>query len=494
MSSTMDEENQQQNALDVTVEFPHFVRPEVVPDNQQSADKVIDDADYEKTYIPKQTVFVRDARPLQGPSLTEANASKFFQEKSFCLFPQKTNVKKWNEDYIKGMMFGSDISRVYAPEIEAIIRNNLLSDYHIAGIDFPPAVLRRGPGSKNNFYGTGVHQDFGLTLVDYKKNLDAYDPTGGNSISMEYKFKEEGVCGIMIINFWRPIGGYTTENPLLSNPLAVCDPSGVDTSDTLHTALDAKKFGGVKDKLTDQMGLKYSPKQEWFYYSKMTDDEVLAFKQFEFWHTDIDVKRENFPVRGCFHTAFQDPNTPENSPPRKSTEFRVTVFVGKKKTSEEISKGEKWIPPAPLWPKTSSEWGTFCLDFASIGMIFATVFAECPAIPGALGFVFSFCIIGLILGSIKFTFSLKREGRKELHPCAKVFTDILGVAQLCTGIWGMVLSFPNLSYLANPSPDTCEIGPMVSIFIPALIIAVVIAGIVVMGIYYTVVPKKSENA
>jgi len=36
-------------------------------------------------------------------------------------------------------------------------------------------------------------------------------------------------------------------------------------SDTVHTALDAKDFGGVKGEITDQMALKQSTDHAWFY-------------------------------------------------------------------------------------------------------------------------------------------------------------------------------------------------------------------------------------
>lgn len=96
--------------------------------------------------------------------MTEDDAASFFNTKGFCLFPQITKVKQWNEDYIKGMICGSDITSVYAPELESIIRNHLLSQYKIISVDCPPAILRRGPNSKNNFYGSGAHQDFGITI------------------------------------------------------------------------------------------------------------------------------------------------------------------------------------------------------------------------------------------------------------------------------------------------------------------------------------------
>jgi len=150
-------------------------------------------------------------------------------------------------------------------------------------------------------------------LEDYKNNLKAYDFSGQAAKEVQKKFDSDQVCGVMVINFWRPIGGYTKENPLRSKPLAVCDPAFVANGDTVHTALDAKSIGGLKGKQTDQMALKYSPQQQWYYYPNMTDDEVLVFKQFEVWKDDSMDKREALPVRGVFHTAFVDPNTPEGS-------------------------------------------------------------------------------------------------------------------------------------------------------------------------------------
>mmetsp|Transcript_7416 Transcript_7416/g.10676 ORF Transcript_7416/g.10676 Transcript_7416/m.10676 type:complete len:500 (-) Transcript_7416:116-1615(-) len=484
-----DEENHPPSStLDLEVNLPGLFRPEFSVDNRQEADKIAYSSDFSLISCPEEAVYgdedkdapitkICDARPHQDSPLTEDDAASFFHKKGFCLFPQNTKVKRWNEDYLKGMVFGSDITKVYSPELESIIRNYLLPEYHVISVDCPPAVLRRGPSSRNNFYGTGVHQDYGLSLEDYKNNLKAYDFSGQAAKEVQKKFDSDQVCGVMVINFWRPIGGYTKENPLRSKPLAVCDPAFVDNGDTVHTALDATSVGGLKGKQTDQMALKYSPQQQWYYYPNMTDDEVLVFKQFEVWKDDSMDKREALPVRGVFHTAFVDPNTPEGSPPRQSTECRVQVFIGKRK--EEDAAEEKWTPPAPLWPKDGSEWGMLALDMGSIGMIFAVVWSECPAIPSYLAFVYSFAIVGMLAGLIKFQYSLGREGNTKRYPCAQSISSILGMTQVALGIWGMTLVFPNVAYLGNPSPDTCEFGPMLAMFIPSVIIAIV--AVVVSG-------------
>lgn len=35
------------------------------------------------------------------------------------------------------------------------------------------AVLRRGPGSKQNFYSEGIHQDYGLNITSFTQSLTA---------------------------------------------------------------------------------------------------------------------------------------------------------------------------------------------------------------------------------------------------------------------------------------------------------------------------------
>mmetsp|Transcript_20821 Transcript_20821/g.34334 ORF Transcript_20821/g.34334 Transcript_20821/m.34334 type:complete len:504 (-) Transcript_20821:71-1582(-) len=496
----VDEENLPSSSLDLEVKLPGLFRPELSVDNRQDAEKIAFSSDFSYSnkvrYVAEDddapTLKIRDARTHQDSPLTEDGAASLFHKKGFCLFPHQTKVKRWNEDYLKGMIFGSDISKIYALELESIIRNYLLPEYHVISVDCPPAVLRRGPSSKNEFYGTGVHQDYGLTLEDYKSTLAAYDPTGQVAKQVQKKFDTDEVYGMMVINFWRTIGGYTKANPLRSKPLAVCDPAFVNTNDTVHTALDAKVVGGIKGKQTDQMALKYSSQQHWYYYPNMTDDEVLVFKQFEVWKDDPMSKRETMPVRGVFHTAFEDPTTPEGCPPRKSTECRVQVFVGKRKDEDSSPSEEKCDLPAPLWPKSGSEWGWLACDMGSIGMIFAAAWSECPAIPEYLNFIISFAVVGMLEGLIKFQYSLRREGNDKRYPCAHSFSSILGLIQLALGIWGMALVFPNVAYLSNPSPETCETGPIIAMFIPSIIIAVVLVGLVGYGIYSFVVKKRSE--
>lgn len=225
-----------------------------------------------------------------GRRLQTLTAGEIFRRKGFCCVEQKTRVVQWNEDYMAGMCCygtvkctGSDISNKYAPEVEEIIRNVLLPQYNIVDVVCHNAVLRRGPGSQNNFYGTGVHQDYGLTLEEFLNNIASFDASGYVAKSMMKQYERPKVQGLMVINFWRPILNYPKESPLLASPLAVCDPTSVSIDDTVHTGLDAGAINGVAGVITDQMALRYNRQHAWYYYPRMTNDECLVFKQFEYW-------------------------------------------------------------------------------------------------------------------------------------------------------------------------------------------------------------------
>jgi len=318
------------------------MKVDVPNDNSQLATPIILSIKGDsKEFMPNEDVpltLIQDGRAvLQSSGSSEQAdgnqlAASTFDKKGFCCLSHTTKVTKWNESFLKGMIFGSQISRVYAHEVEDIIRNILLPNYEIIEVDRPPAVLRRGPGSKNkDVYGSGVHQDYGVTFLDYTNNVE-----------IQKKWESEEVKGMMVINFWRPIGGYTDDNPMMYKPLALCDPATVHMSDTVHVGYKAELFGGVKGKTTDQMTLKNNPNHKWYYYPRMTDDEVLVFKQIEVWKDDLEP-REEFPIRGCFHAAIDDVITPEDTEPRRSTECRVLVYLGEKK---DVHDTNPWTPPS----------------------------------------------------------------------------------------------------------------------------------------------------
>jgi hypothetical protein len=114
---------------------------------------------------------------------------------------------------------------------------------------------------------------------------------------------------VQIINVWRPINGVVEDNPL-----AVADYRTVDWDhDLISVALKYEHRDG------ETFSVKYSPKHRFYYKSKIDSDEVILIKCFE---TKLDGRARLTP-----HTAFTDPNTPDNAKPRESIEVRALVFT-----------------------------------------------------------------------------------------------------------------------------------------------------------------------
>jgi hypothetical protein len=108
------------------------------------------------------------------------------------------------------------------------------------------------------------------------------------------------------INVWRPLAG-----PVLDTPLAVCDARSVGAADWV--ACDMV----YKDRRGEIYVNTYNPGHRWLYFPKMTPDEVILIKCYDTRH---DV------ARFAPHTAFIDPTTPADAPPRESIEIRTVAF------------------------------------------------------------------------------------------------------------------------------------------------------------------------
>ncbi|KAJ6555124.1 hypothetical protein DFH09DRAFT_1493250 [Mycena vulgaris] len=66
-------------------------------------------------------------------------------------------------------------------------------------------------------------------------------------------------------------------------------------------------------------GVKYNPNQKWIYFSGVAPDELILIKC-------SDSLQDGSVALYTPHTAFEDPATPEGTPPRESIELRALVF------------------------------------------------------------------------------------------------------------------------------------------------------------------------
>lgn len=245
---------------------------------------------------------ITDARPLQARAASERD---FFDSHGFVLLEAPTAVADWSD--------AAAVGQTYLPEVEALIRTRLYPGRTIS-IMQPPNVLRRGAGTDNPQYGTGVHQDYGTTADDFQQSVAAFaGPEAG--AGWRTRFEQEDVEGFVMLDFWRT----TMAEPLKHMPLALCDPTSVDAHDIVPTALEGIAPGGA---ITHHVSLRYNAEQRWFYYPDMKPSEVLVFKLFQ-------LMRDEEPqrYRACFHSAVEDPATPPDAAQRQSCEHRVSVML-----------------------------------------------------------------------------------------------------------------------------------------------------------------------
>jgi len=251
-------------------------------------------------YRQDHLVEIADARALQRDAASESGC---LAEHACVLLPHESAVRDWDVD----------VDTVYRPEVASIIRQRLLPQRRVEVIQGGKVVIR---GNGNRFYGEGVHCDGPLTTDAYAINLGALTTPQAEQ-NWRRSFARDEVAGFMLINFWRPIN---MREPVRDYPLALCDPLSVDPNDIFWARIPSVSPDGRGSR---HLALRFNPGQRWRYYPAMMTNEVLAFKQCEFWKGVPD----GAPRANVFHTAFRDPTAPREAEPRLSCEHRVGVMI-----------------------------------------------------------------------------------------------------------------------------------------------------------------------
>jgi hypothetical protein len=110
-----------------------------------------------------------------------------------------------------------------------------------------------------------------------------------------------------IVNFWRPIGG-----PVLKTPFAVCDARTIDANDLLPSDLVYREWAG------ETYSVAFNPRHRWYWYPQQATTEATLLKIYD----SATDGRASLTA----HTAFDDPHSPADAPPRRSIEIRALLF------------------------------------------------------------------------------------------------------------------------------------------------------------------------
>ena len=233
------------------------------------------------TSADRRSVAIHDARGLvPGPSLDEGG---------FLLASHETAVQSLYDP--------SAVRALYYREIEALVRE-VTGAARVVAFDHN---VRCAPMAERR-------ENEAQPPVRFPHN-DYTERSGPQRVRDLLPAEEaEALLGnrFAVINVWKPIRGCVEEWPL-----AVCDARTIRPQDLVTTDLR------YRDRVGEIYSLCFSPTHRWFYYSRMRADEAMLLKCF-----DSDPGRARFTA----HTAFDDPTSPPDAPPRESIEVRTLAF------------------------------------------------------------------------------------------------------------------------------------------------------------------------
>ncbi|HEX4112788.1 MAG TPA: CmcJ/NvfI family oxidoreductase [Stellaceae bacterium] len=223
---------------------------------------------------------VHDARP-RAESLS-------LDREGFCLTRHDTKVSNFLDE--------EEVRRVYYPEMDALVKQVTgasrvaIFDHTLRHADKPQQRGLRAPVQN-------VHNDYteksGPQRVKELLGEDEAAPL------LKRRFAE--------YNVWRPIAG-----PVKSWPLALVDASTITPRDLAACELVyLDRTGEI------YIGV-YNPAHAWFYVPEMAREEAILIKCYD--------SATDGRARFSLHSAFADPTSPPDAPPRQSIEIRAFAF------------------------------------------------------------------------------------------------------------------------------------------------------------------------
>jgi hypothetical protein len=191
-----------------------------------------------------------------------------------------------------------EVQDVYYPEIEELLKKAtgaekvVVFDHQVRNIQ----LYKRGEKQARDYAST-VHNDY--TAKSGPRRVRDHLGAEEAEQRLQHRFAE--------INVWRAIRG-----PVESSPLALCDALSIESNDFVPADLV------YRDKVGEVYRFTYNPKHRWFYFPRLERNEAILLKCYD--------SKEDGRARFSAHTAFDDPNSGPDAPPRESIEVRALVF------------------------------------------------------------------------------------------------------------------------------------------------------------------------
>jgi hypothetical protein len=225
-------------------------------------------------------VRIHDARPL-------ARALSLDRE-GFVLTSAETAMRDFYEE--------AELRATYYPEMERLVREKtgaakvVVFDHTIRVAE---GAIERGLRAPVQL----VHNDY--TEKSAPQRVRDLLPPAEAEARLQRRFVE--------VNVWRPIAG-----PVVTWPLALADASSLAPDDLVTADLV------YEDRTGEIFHGRYNPAHRWYWFPAMRRDEAVLIKCYD----SVRDGRARFSL----HSAFWDPATPIDAPPRESIEIRTFAF------------------------------------------------------------------------------------------------------------------------------------------------------------------------
>jgi hypothetical protein len=233
------------------------------------------------SYAPYR-VSIRNARPIAG--------ALSLDRQGFSLVRHDTAVANFYDE--------DEVRRLYYPEMARLVA----AETGAARVEvFDHNVRVEGSPDRDD---QGIRAPVHMVHNDYtaksgpQRVRDLFDAEEAEAL-LKKRFA--------VINVWRPIVG-----PVETTPLAFADARSIAPENRVPLDLVYSNRTGEIYNVT------YSPEHRWYTFPRMERHEAVLIKGYD--------SLEDGRARFTPHTAFDDPTTPEDAPPRQSIEVRTLAF------------------------------------------------------------------------------------------------------------------------------------------------------------------------
>ena len=238
-------------------------------------------ADMRGGKLDPRRVVIRNGRPLAGDLILDRDGFTFVRHDT-----------KVGDFYDEGQVRG-----IYYPEMEALVKAQSGAK-RVVVFDHTLRTADEGLREQKKIREVvpRVHNDY--TEWSAPKRVRDLVPYEADEL-LKRRFA--------IIQVWRPI-----RLPVETFPLALADARSLSFTDFI---ISERRYA---NRVGQTYAVKYNPDHKWFYFPRMRRDEAIVFKVFD--------SLKDGRARWTAHSAFNDPTSPANAPPRESIEIRTLAF------------------------------------------------------------------------------------------------------------------------------------------------------------------------